>query len=253
MITLINLPGLKSFSGLQMHTPNPPLGLAYIAAAVKEAGHQYHVIDAVGEALERVRPYPARKDLMIQGLSPSEIVERIPASTDVVGVTCNFSTLWPLARMVAEKVRRRFPGALLVLGGEHGTAVFEDVIENSDFDLVVLGEGEVTFLKVLECLRAGGDLSTVEGIAFHGGGGDVVTTGLSPRQRNVDEIPLPDWDAFPIEEYISHHQLNGINMGRSMPLMPTRGCPYRCSFCSNPGMWTTRYITRNPKKVADEI
>ena len=52
MITLINPPGLKTFSGLQMHTPNPPLGLAYIAAAVREAGFAYQVIDAAGEALD---------------------------------------------------------------------------------------------------------------------------------------------------------------------------------------------------------
>ena len=251
MIILINPPGLKSFSGLQMHTPNPPLGLAYIAAAVKEAGHQYHVVDAVGEALDRVRSYPAREDLMIQGLSPSEIVQRMPATTDVVGITCNFSTLWPLARMVAEEVQRSFPGALLVLGGEHGTAVPDYVLGNSRFDVVVLGEGEITFLKLLEARRNGESLSTIKGLAFNSGG--VVNTGLSPRRRDINNIPRPDWDSFPIEEYIARHQSNGINLGRSMPLLATRGCPYRCTFCSNESMWTTRYVPRDPKSVVDEM
>ena len=50
MITLINPPGIKTFSGLQMHSPNPPLGLAYIAAAIKDAGFPYQVIDGTGEA-----------------------------------------------------------------------------------------------------------------------------------------------------------------------------------------------------------
>ena len=44
MITLINPPGIKTFSGLQMHTPNPPLGLAYIVAAIKDAGFLYHAV-----------------------------------------------------------------------------------------------------------------------------------------------------------------------------------------------------------------
>ena len=57
-VTLINPPGLKSFSSLQMHTPNPPLGLAYVAASLREAGFGYHVIDAVGEALDQIAPYP---------------------------------------------------------------------------------------------------------------------------------------------------------------------------------------------------
>jgi radical SAM superfamily enzyme YgiQ (UPF0313 family) len=69
----------------------------------------------------------------------------------------------------------------------------------------------------------------------------------------VDAIPFPDWDSFPIEEYISRHQINGINLGRSMPILGTRGCPYQCTFCSNPGMWTQRWIPRNPKLLADEM
>ena len=74
MITLINPPGIKTFSGLQMHTPNPPLGLAYIAAAVRDAGFEYRVIDATGAALDAVSPYPDRPDFMVQGLTFDEIV-----------------------------------------------------------------------------------------------------------------------------------------------------------------------------------
>ena len=55
MITLINPPGLKTFSGLQMHVPNPPLGLAYIAAALKDAGFRYHVVDGTGDTRLWVR------------------------------------------------------------------------------------------------------------------------------------------------------------------------------------------------------
>src|SRR4051794_29573639 len=69
IVALVNPPGLKSFSGLQMHTPNPPLGLAYVAAAIKEAGIPYLVIDGTGEALDAVSPYPLRTDFMIQGLA----------------------------------------------------------------------------------------------------------------------------------------------------------------------------------------
>ena len=49
--------------------------------------------------------------------------------------------------------------------------------------------------------------------------GRFVDTGLSPRQRQVNDIPLPDWDSFPIEEYIARHQINGVNMGRSISLL----------------------------------
>src|SRR3972149_5879086 len=155
MITLINPPGLKTFSGLQMHTPNPPLGLAYVAAAVREAGFPYRVIDGTGEALDAVSPYPDRSDFMVQGLTFEQIVERIPPASDVIGISCMFSTLWPLTRKLAERVRARFPRALLVLGGEHGTAVPEHVLHAGTFDVVVLGEGEETLVDSLRARTAG--------------------------------------------------------------------------------------------------
>ena len=252
MITLINPPGLKTFSGLQMHTPNPPLGLAYVAAAVREAGFPYRVIDGTGEALDAVSPYPDRRDFMVQGLTFGEIVERIPSDSDVIGISCMFSTLWPLTRTLAERVRARFPRALLVLGGEHGTAVPEHVLHASPFDVVVLGEGEETLVGLLRTRAAGRPLAGVPGIAVREGD-RVVQTGLSPRAKDVDAIPLPDWDAFPIEEYVARHQMNGINLGRSMPILGTRGCPFQCTFCSNPAMWTQRWIPRDPKLLADEM
>ena len=252
MITLINSPGLKSFSGLQMHTPNPPLGLAYIAGAIKDAGISYTVIDGTGEALDAISPYPLRNDFMIQGLSFEQIADRIPADTRIIGLSCMFSTLWPLTRDLAAHIRPRFPNALLLLGGEHGTAVPELVLRSSVFDIVIQGEGEETFINVAKAILAGLPWREVPGLAYLDEGA-YRTNGLAARNRNIDDIPLPDWDSFPLEEYISRHQINGINIGRAMPLLSTRGCPYQCTFCSSPNMWTTRYITRDPVKVADEI
>jgi radical SAM superfamily enzyme YgiQ (UPF0313 family) len=163
-----------------------------------------------------------------------------------------FSTLWPLTNRLAWAIREKFPDAWLVLGGEHGTAVPEHVLRTSAFDAVVLGEGEETIVALLRARLEGRPLREVKGIAFKADG-EIVRTGLSPRQRDVDRIPLPDWDSFPIEEYIARHQINGANMGRSMPLLATRGCPFQCTFCSNPGMWTQRWIPRSPALVADEM
>jgi len=252
MITLINPPGLKSFSGLQMHTPNPPLGLAYIAGAIKDAGLPYAVIDATGEALDAISPYPARADFMIQGLSFAEIARRIPARTRVIALSCMFSTLWPLTRELAACIRKDFPDAVLVLGGEHGTAVPELVLRGSPFDVVVLGEGEETFVRLAQALSGGRPWQDLPGIAYLKDG-IFHNNGRAPRNRNIDDLAPPDWESFPIEQYIARHQINGSNLGRSMPLLSTRGCPYRCTFCSSPAMWTTRYIPRDPVKVADEI
>ena len=85
MITLINPPGIKTFSGLQMHTPNPPLGLADKAAGIKGAGLPCQVIGGTDELLEVVSPCPDRDDSMIQELSFAEITARLHPDAEDTG------------------------------------------------------------------------------------------------------------------------------------------------------------------------
>jgi radical SAM superfamily enzyme YgiQ (UPF0313 family) len=257
LVVVIAPPGIKAFSSIQMQTPNPPLGAAYIAGALKSAGIPCKVIDAVGEGITQISAYETRPDMKVQGLTTAQILERIPAEADIIGFSCMFSTLWPITRDIALRVRERFPRALLVLGGEHGTAVPENVLRTSPFDMVALGEGSETILDIVAAYRASpasrGSWAGIKGIAYLDSDGKLRDTGLAPRKRDVDSIPLPDWDSLPIREYIDRHQINGANIGRSMPLLATWGCPYQCTFCSNPGMWTQAWIPRSPKLVADEM
>jgi len=235
-----------------MQSPNPPLGLAYIAASLKEADLPYQVIDATGEGLDSIVPYPGRSDFRVQGLSVEEICEAAPSETTVFGLHCNFSHLWPITNVIAKRLRETFPNALIILGGEHGTALYEFVLKSSPFDVVVMGEGDETIINLVQAHEQGRDFTEVQGISFVRDG-SVVLNGLSKRIRNIDKIPIPDWDNFPIMEYINRHQINGINLGRSMPILGTRGCPYKCTFCSNVDMWTQRYVRRDPKVLVDEM
>jgi radical SAM superfamily enzyme YgiQ (UPF0313 family) len=95
-------------------------------------------------------------------------------------------------------------------------------------------------------------LKNVPSIAYLEDRAFVRTSGVI-REKDVDTLAHPDWDSIPIERYIELGQLNGVNLGRSMPLLATRGCPYQCTFCSNPNMYTTRWYPRNPVDVVDEM
>ncbi len=257
IVTLINPPGIKTFSSIQMQTPNAPIGIAYIAAVLKQEGIAYKVIDAVGEGMDTITAYPARPDMLMQGLTYDQIIDRIPENSDIIGFTCMFSTLWPITREIIQKARERFPNALLVLGGEHGTAVVEVSLRTAPLDMICLGEGIETVVSIVEGYRkdpkSRAHWPEIKGIAYLGADGAVVNTGLSARKRDVDAIPTPDWESVPVREYIDRHQINGANLGRSMQLLATWGCPYQCTFCSNPAMWTQRWIPRSPKLVADEM
>lgn len=252
MITLINHQGLKVLKGIQLQSPSPSIGLAYIGAYLKENGFDYTAVDACGLAMEKIRPYPKLKNVYVQGLSTSEIVERIPRETTIFGFTCLFSHCWPLVLETAEAVRAEFPEAIIVLGGEHGTAIPEACLRTGSVDIVVLGEGEETFLELVQRIKAGQDWRAIRGIAYL----EDQTFRRNParnRITDVDQFPYPDWDSWCIESYIEHGQVTGVNLGRAMPILGSRGCPYDCTFCSNEGMWTRRYLMRGAKGLADEM
>ncbi|MBI2585820.1 MAG: B12-binding domain-containing radical SAM protein [Rhodospirillales bacterium] len=230
----------------------PPLGLAYVAGTLKHEGVDVSVIDALGESLDT--RHETRNDCYLYGLSPKETVERIPDGADVIGISVGFSFEWPFCRDLAGLVRRRFPKAVIMAGGEHVTAVPERSLGESAIDIGVLGEGEETTLAVARALvSAGFDPAAIQGIAFKGRDGRAVVNERRARKRDIDDIPWPAWDLLPIENYLERGMGFGVNRGRSMPLMASRGCPYRCTFCSNPLMWTTRWIARDPDLLLDEM
>ncbi len=230
----------------------PPLGLAYVAGTLKHGGFDVSAIDALGESLGT--RHQTRNDCYLYGLSPKETVERIPDDADVIGIAVGFSFEWPFCRDLAALVRRRFPGALIVAGGEHITAVPQRSLEESAIDIGVLGEGEETTLAVARALRSDGfNPAVIQGIAFKTRDGRAVVNERRARKREIDDIPWPAWDLLPIENYLERGMGFGVNRGRSMPLMASRGCPYQCTFCSNPLMWTTRWIARDPDLLLDEM
>ncbi len=251
VVCLLKSPALLKAFALSTLTA-PPIGIAYLAGTLRHAGIVYQVVDAVGEALDQLLPLEFCDGYAI-GLTTDEIVERIDPRADIIGLSCMFSSSWPYDRRLIAKIRQRFPNARIVLGGEHATACADYILETCpEVDICVLGEGEEILLALIGALRGGTELSEVRGLAYRENGA-IRHTERRKRIRDIDAIPVPDWSQVPIDNYMTRGLGHGIANLRSMPLMATRGCPYQCTFCSSPMMWTTRWIARMPAAVVDEM
>ena len=230
----------------------PPIGLAYIAGALRSAKFKVQMIDAVGEALDT--RHPSNNDCYAYGLSQEQTIDRINPDTEIIGIALGFSFEWPTCRDLMNAVRKKFPKALLIGGGEHITAVPIQSLEDSAIDIGVLGEGEETAVEIAIAVSKNRlNPKEIPGIVFRDKLGNIHINERRPRKRNLDDIALPAWDLMPIENYLERGYGFGVNRGRSMPMMASRGCPYQCTFCSNPSMWTTRWIARNPDLLLDEM
>lgn len=245
---------IVSSSGSVNNEATPAIGFAYIAAYLKAKGHQVEIIDGIGEGLNQFWPLSDFPGYTAQGLSFERIVERIPADVDVIGFSAMFSGEWPVTRGLIMKVRESFPHSLLVAGGEHITALPEYSLRDCPaLDICVRGEGEHTFYEVLEAYREGAAFEKVGGISFNDAEGRYVETKGLPRIRDVDAIPWPYWPEGYLEKFWEFGKSYGVASDRDMPIMASRGCPYQCTFCSNPQMWTTRYVLRDVDDLIAEI
>jgi radical SAM superfamily enzyme YgiQ (UPF0313 family) len=250
-VQLIHPPAHVNPKALTALRPAPPLGLAYVAAALRKAGHDVRLLDCLMEAPDRMAPEGPFYRI---GLSDDEILERIDPDAPVLGLTNMWTYAWPGLRPLVRRIKERFPDKTLVCGGEHFTGLAEYSMREAPIDYIVLGEGEQVAVDLLAHLESGlpFDPAEIGGICWRRGD-EIVRNTKAPRLRAVDEIPWPAWDLFDLDGYDMHRFSSGTYFGKSVPILATRGCPYQCTYCSSPGMWGTRWYARNPSEIVDEM
>jgi radical SAM superfamily enzyme YgiQ (UPF0313 family) len=252
LVTFIK-PPLISRTGSLNNEAVPAIGCAYVAGYVRKFGYETVLVDGTAEDLNRVLPLADQPGFQLQGLPLDEVVRRVPADTDVIGVSCMFSCEWTLVRDLIGQLRKRFPDLPIVAGGEHMTAVPDYCLEDCPaLDYVVKGEGEHTFYELVEALREG-VRAEVAGTVGRDADGNVVDHGGLPRIRQPAEIPWPWYPEGYLEKFWQAGKSYGVRTERDMPIVATRGCPYQCTFCSSPQMWTTRYVMRDVEDILDEV
>ena len=226
-ICLISPPynsAVKSVVGVS----SPPLGLAYLASMLRQ-DHEVKVVDS------NILDYTMED---VEG----ELRSFYP---DVVGVTSVTPSIYQ-AYKVAEIAKKVREDCTVVLGGPHATFLPRQTLKECRYvDVIVRGEGEETTKELVETIENGEDLNNVKGITFRRGD-EIVDAERRPFIKDIDAIPFPSRDLLPMHLY----NVNGV---KYTTMLTSRGCPFRCSFCSSSRLFGGYWRGRSPENVLEEI
>jgi len=209
-------------------TPSPPLGLAYLAAALSEAGIEAKIIDLV--------VYPYSKAMLRNVLEQFQ-----PQLVGLTAVTMTFEN----AMGVVRDIKKINHNILTVMGGPHVTfCARESLNDHPELDILVLGEGERTIVDLCRTVNAGSDWNRINGIVYRQHS-EVRETAPRDPIENLDDLPDPDRSLLPLGRYRA--------LGMPISLITSRGCPFKCIFCVGRKMVGSRVRYRSPDKIVDEM
>lgn len=209
------------------------LNLAYLSSTLKNAGHNVLILDATA-------PY--------KKLNEEETKRRIlEFEPHFIGVTLTIVYIPHTYEYLKHLKKLKIP---IIAGGPHANCLPEEVLKHGT-DIVAIGEGEDTILELAEYFLGEKKLKDIPGICFKDKKGKPHYTQARPLIENLDRIPFPDYDSFPIKNYTGNSDPDSNPIFWSM--FSSRGCPYNCIFCSSHNVFGRTYRRRSPDNVFEEI
>lgn len=233
-IALINSPFLHVYGKINIgHHCSFPMGLGYIAAYVRQFGHQVRLFD----------PEAARQPI------PAMLEELTRFKPDLIGissVTANFQNAMELAVSAKQKL-----GCYVVLGGPHVSALPKSsLLAAREIDAVVCGEGEIPIREMADMFDQNGtvDFQQIRGVAFLKENEVVFTH--RPELLDINDLPPPARDLVDLSWYTLH--LHFQRGRKSATILSSRGCPSKCTFCGNIALGR-RFRPLSATKFVDEV
>lgn len=218
--------------------PYPPLGTLYAASFMRENGFNCNLFDVC------LKDGPDEIEKIIVDTTPKYLV--------LYDDGFNYLTKMCLTNM------REAAFKMIKIGKKHGCKVVVSSSDSTDHyqlylnegaDAVLLGEGEVTLLELIQKWNKKENITAVKGLCYKEEG-IVHSTGRRPVINNLDMLPTAAWDLIDISSYKSKWAEHGNKF--ALNLGTTRGCPYKCNWCAKP-IYGNRYNSRSPEKVVAEI
>ncbi len=231
-----------------------PIALAYAAATLRAAGHEVTVIDAFAEAPRRARP---EDKFLVLGLTYAEVLERLPQDVSAVFVYAINLTNHVSTAGIVQAIKAAHPDLpVIVLENTQAVTAYALGQVAEEFyrvgaDYVLTGEGDKRAVQVVAALGDEAQLRQIDGLGspeFYNPPADFLPT------EELDQIPFPAWDLFPLENYWSLRFAHGPQSSKKyLPLLTSRGCPYPCRFCVVPSTNSQKWRPRSAVNVVDEM
>ena len=217
-----------------------PLGILSLAAVLEQHGFLPDVVDLNRFFLEYSWPEQGSyRHLDFCSFAAARLAEH---QFDVIGFSTMCSS-FPLTLRLAQEIRRTHPGATIVLGGPQASVVDEATLAAfAAVDVIVRGEAEVTFPRLLEALADGDDLSRIQGITYRHQG-KIVRNPNAPVIEDLDSLPLPAY----------HLLARDRSLCFRLALEVGRGCPFACTFCSTNDFFRRRFRLKSPARLIEQM
>jgi len=230
-----------------------PLSFGALGTLLSENGHEVAIYDADFDRnlIGKSEPYEYMfasqgkiSDALRDRSHPvwQEIDRTIRAfNPDVVGITV-MTSKYPMALRVAEMAKSINSDIAVVIGGHHASIFGPRLVLDPNIDFAVIGEGEMTFLELINRLcEPRPDSSRISGLSYWDGD-RAVTTGPRELLCNLDVLPVADRGLMINEGYVSENNI-----------MATRGCPFNCSYCGAQVIWKRKVRRRSVPMIIREI
>ncbi|MGE0269418.1 MAG: radical SAM protein [Candidatus Omnitrophota bacterium] len=211
-----------------------PMGLMSLAAYVRQFGHtDLSLLDFnLPGKFEQLEEYLIKENPAVVGLS---------------GLTIDKQCIHHTAR----RVKAWNPDCLVICGGPYASASWNKVVEDPNIDIAVIGEGELTFLDILEKYFDGRDLSGIPGTAVRSSAGDVIKPAPREPIMDLDNLPYPAYDMVDLDFYARTESLAPIGCRPYIAIFSSRACPYRCTYCHD--IFGKTFRAMSPEKMVEQI
>ena len=213
---------------------NVSTALAYLGAAVRDAGFSVKIFDSTLE------------------LFPEYIWERFIAEVSkyesgIFGINVHATCVYPQCLKIAEFIKNTFPDSIVILGGLAITYLYDRALKESEnINYIVLGEGEETLVELMEwILKKKGNPSEIMGVVFKKEN-RITKTQNRPLIHPLDKLSPPAWDLFNLDKI---RKLCKAGLG----LSASRGCVGNCAFCSDKNFWCKRIRYHTPDRFISDI